>query len=363
MEAKTIIPPVPNPLSTVFSHDHSKEYFNTRALYLSLFNTLPCWICQKSINVKKAQPWFATQYTNEIRETYFNKRCFQHRALAEYDDFIYVLHNGILTHFDSGCQTVEILFSNDEEAMADRLHRELFEFKQQANHRKSISLVVIADGKLDTVNKPINTSKMAIGDHYNDDFISVHQTIHKRLSKKNDKGIVLLHGKPGTGKTSYIRHLITKINKQVFFLPPHMAESITNPDLISLLLEHPNSIFVIEDAENIVMDRQQNGSSAVSSLLNLSDGLLSDCLNIQIICSFNTDISKVDRALMRKGRLIASYEFRELETKKARQLSEKLGFRSNIHRPMTLTDIYNQQEPSFKQAGSTPLGFNFGKAV
>ena len=44
--------------------------------------------------------------------------------------------------------------------------------------------------------------------------LEVHQTIVNRLSKKNDKGIVLLHGKSGTGKTFYIRYLISTLNKK-----------------------------------------------------------------------------------------------------------------------------------------------------
>ncbi len=119
---------------------------------------------------------------------------------------------------------------------------------------------------------------------------------------------------------------------------------------MSTLIENRNSIFVIEDAENIVVDREINGESPVSALLNISDGLLSDCLNIQIICSFNTDISKIDSALMRKGRLIAKYEFKELEVEKAQELSNKLGFNTRIDAPMTLTSIYNQDEKDFLQS-------------
>ena len=127
-----------------------------------------------------------------------------------------------------------------------------------------------------------------------------------------------------------------------------MANAITNPDLISILIDHPNSIFVIEDAENIIIDREKNGHSPVSALLNISDGLLADCLNIQVICSFNTDISKVDNALLRKGRLIAKYEFKELEVQKAQSLSGKLGFVTAIACPMTLSAIYNQEEKDFQ---------------
>ena len=183
----------------------------------------------------------------------------------------------------------------------------------------------------------------------------------RRLSKENDKGLVLLHGKQGTGKTSYIRYLISSLKKKIIFLPLNMAGEITSPNLISVLVENPNSIFIIEDAENIIMDREKNGQSPVSALLNISDGLLSDCLNIQIICSFNTDITKVDTALMRKGRLIAKYEFKELEVEKAQKLSRKLGFDVIINSPMTLTEIYNQEEKDFQQTKKfNQIGFRAG---
>ena len=184
------------------------------------------------------------------------------------------------------------------------------------------------------------------------------ETILRRLRKKGDKGLVLLHGKPGTGKTSYIRHLVTKTKKPVIFLPPNMAASITDPGLMNVLIDNPDSAFVIEDAENIIVDRNRSGSSPVSALLNIADGLLSDCLNIQIVCSFNTDLSRVDAALTRKGRLIAKYEFLELEARKAQALSNKLGFASVVDAPMTLAAVYNQHEKEFPTAAKRgSMGF------
>jgi len=61
---------------------------------------------------------------------------------------------------------------------------------------------------------------------------------------------------------------------------------------------------------------------------------------------------------MRKGRLIATYEFKDLETEKAQSLSQKLGFKTNLNSPMTLTAIYNQEERDFQQTRkNNPIGF------
>ena len=116
---------------------------------------------------------------------------------------------------------------------------------------------------------------------------------------------------------------------------------------MSILIQNPNSVLIIEDAENILMNREDTGNSVVSILLNLADGLLSDCLNLQIICTFNTSISNIDEALLRKGRLIAKYEFGKISAEKAQQLSANLGFQTVITEPMTLAEIYNQSEKQF----------------
>jgi hypothetical protein len=222
-------------------------------------------------------------------------------------------------------------------------------YKQRKLAQKpTIKLLVNSSSGIDTTSMTITKPKLLLEDNYNDDFFPVHKIIFERLSRNNDKGLVMLHGKAGTGKTSYIRYLVSKVKKNVIFLPPNMASAITDPSLMKVLIRNSNSIFVIEDAENLIMDRNSNRCSPVSALLNIADGLLSDCLNIQIICSFNTDLSRVDSALMRKGRLIAKYEFQELEIRKAQDLSNKLGFTTTINEPMTLTAIYNQNECDFK---------------
>jgi len=345
-------------LSEVFA-ERKGSYLNEFTLFIAHFNSIPNFINEIKIDCKKASKWFAETYKSEIRDLYFNKKYYNGSKTAELDDIFYILYDDLLLDFDTNCSTVRFLFRKTEMKKVEEVINGIKKFKERKVKRKpEISLLVATNHGIGTKSLQISKPKLNIEDNYNDDFKDIHQTIIRRLSKNNDKGLVLLHGKPGTGKTYYIRYLISNLKKNVIFLPPNMAGAITNPDLISILIDNPNCIFLIEDAENIVIDREKDGHSPVSALLNISDGLLSDCLNIQIVCSFNTDITKVDSALMRKGRLIAKYEFKELEVEKANMLSRKLGFKNTLNSPMALTAIYNQDEKEFQQDRRyNPIGF------
>ena len=345
-------------LSEIFA-ERNGSYLNEFTLFIAYFNTIPNFINEININCNSANKWFMETYKKEIKDFHFDKRFFNNSKKAELDDIFYILDEDLIVDFDTNQSTVRFLFRKTRIDKVEDIISGIKKFKEKKSRKKpEISLLVNSKLGITTKSLEISKPKLNITDNYNDDFKDIHQTILKRLAKKNDKGLVLVHGKPGTGKTSYIRYLISLLKKDIIFLPPNMAGAITNPDLISILIENPNSVFVIEDAENIVVDRERDGHSPVSALLNISDGLLSDCLNIQVICSFNTDISKVDAALMRKGRLIAKYEFNELEVDKAQMLSQKLGFATSINKPMTLTAIYNQDEKDFQQTGkNNAIGF------
>lgn len=183
--------------------------------------------------------------------------------------------------------------------------------------------------------------------NYNEDFKQINEVIIERLRKKDEKGLVLLHSKPGMGKTSYIRHLINNVdNKRVIYMPPDLTRELSNPDLIPFLSTVPNSIIIVEDAENVLMKRNGQQNQSISNILNLSDGLLSDCLNIQIVATFNTEILNIDEALLRKGRLIAKYEFKELTDDRKSNLAKKLNIPVNKSNS-TLAEIYNSTTPEF----------------
>jgi SpoVK/Ycf46/Vps4 family AAA+-type ATPase len=107
-------------------------------------------------------------------------------------------------------------------------------------------------------------------------------------------------------------------------------------------MDHRNTILIIEDAERVISDREGNGSAAgVSNLLNLTDGILGDCLNIQVIATFNMKRERIDQALLRKGRLIAEHKFDKLSVEETNNLLKHLKKDFVSSEGMVLADIYN----------------------
>ena len=206
----------------------------------------------------------------------------------------------------------------------------------------NLSIVINTSNGLTTFSKKLpNTIYNQL--NYNVDFLPKHEHILKNL-KERKSGLYLFYGLPGTGKSSYIAALTSfvDIGKKFIYLPSTFIGSLDSPDIIKLFLEDDNSIFIIEDAEKLLINRNDNSNSPISALLNLSDGLLGQILNNQIICTFNTDIKNIDPALMRKGRLICAHEFKELTIDRANDLFKYLGNENiKVQSPMVLTDIYN----------------------
>lgn len=219
--------------------------------------------------------------------------------------------------------------------------------EKEEDHKGNFSFITTIHGHFHLKEFKHIGDAVDIENHYNEDFYAFSHRVIEKLQKPKSHGLVLLHGKPGTGKTTYIRYLASQLTKRMIYFPPYMASHISSPELINFLMDQEESILVLEDADNVISKRTGSDSSAISNLLNLSDGLLGQCLHIPVICTFNMMHTELDAALLRKGRLLGMYEFKPLQPAVANRLAEKLAVQTNFTQPATLAELYNIGEENY----------------
>ena len=332
------------------------SFLESKAYYMYVYQKVPCITWIDNVNSQKILQHIKKEYAGAIMGIFQYSKYNRKKKKPLYSTTIILLKDNCMVEL--GNEYCEVLHTHEDYEMAYTLIKEASVFKRREKKKEfEINLISRDSYGLELKSMEIKKTKLDLDMYYEDDFKEVDKVIQERLMKKDDKGIVLLHGLPGTGKTTYLRYLIGKLKKKVLFLSPAVAGSVMNPEFMDLLIDNPNCILIIEDAENIIMDRKISGGSSVSNLLNISDGLLADFLNVQLICTFNNSLTMVDSALMRKGRLIAKYEFGKLSAEKSQRLSNHFGFTNTITKPMTIAEIANPNEKENAMERTEVFGF------
>ena len=275
---------------------------------------------------------------------------------------IYLKKEGLFARVEKSPSETYILYRNGNEVEVEKLTEEFKKFyKKPSLPPNNVYTVAYENGfylnKLPTK----DFSELDILKNYNDDFVTENEIIKKFVEAENESGLMILHGDKGTGKSTYIRHLISSHPEKKFvYIPANLVNMLSQPNFSSFLMTLQDHIIILEDCEEAIKDRKANGSpAAVSLLLNLTDGLLSDGLGLKFICTFNDDVKNIDKALLRKGRLVSKYEFKPLDTDKANALLEELygekfdkgeyEISPTTDKPLSLADIYHFYEASYEK--------------
>lgn len=323
-------------------------------MYVGYFGVIPNLYTFPDIDMEKFHGLFPKEFGEWILGQHVNK-------IADREDWKceikYVLKEKILLEKDD--DEVCVLFQEENSELLQKIFDFTKGLKKEKENKAHINLIIMQPHGLD--NKKIGFTKpdLDLSRSYNDDFGSFHHKMLEILQQDNRSGLHLLYGKPGTGKSTYIRYLCGQVKKEIVFLPGQMAQNLDNIAMTRYLMNNSNCILVIEDAEELIVSRERERNSNLAMILNITDGILGESLGIQIIATFNTDVQNIDPALKRKGRLKSAYEFKALPAEKANLLLQEKNLEFSANGEMTLAEIYNiSEEEQYKSPVRKAVGFH-----
>ena len=333
--------------------NHMMNFYHVQKMYMGYFGKIPSSFIFSDCDVQSFHQKFPEEFGTNILGKHFRRYFEREDHIAE---VIYILKQEIIVEQDPG--EVNVYFQDENSDLLFKVLEFLKGFKKEKPDKAHINLIIMQPHGLDNKKINFNKPKLDLSKSYNDDFISFHRKMLKTLQEENNSGLHLLYGKPGTGKSTYIRYMCGIVKKEIVFLPGQMAQNLDNIAMTKYLMDNPNSVLVIEDAEELIVSRDSQRNSNLAMILNITDGILGESLGIQIIATFNTDVQNIDPALKRKGRLKSAYEFRALSWEKANRLLLEQNVNYSTEEEMTLAEIYNiSEEEQYKSPARKAVGF------
>jgi chaperone BCS1 len=147
---------------------------------------------------------------------------------------------------------------------------------------------------------------------------------YNRTSQPWHRGY-LLHGAPGTGKTSIARALANHFGMPTYYLP--LGDLQEDADLMALVgAIEPRSVLLIEDVDafHAATDRDDEANKvSVAAMLNALDGIWTPHGLVTILTTNHRD--RLDPALIRAGRIDVDEELTPLDEEQASDLAECFG--------------------------------------
>ncbi len=135
---------------------------------------------------------------------------------------------------------------------------------------------------------------------------------------ESDSNILVLIGPPGTGKTSFIRGLLSHAGSDAII--SYDTGILSDDEIFADFMSETEQFMVLEDADTFLASRGKGGNTIMHKFLNVGDGLLST-KGKKIVFSTNLpSIRDIDEALLRPGRCFDILRFDRLSPDDARAI-------------------------------------------
>jgi len=177
---------------------------------------------------------------------------------------------------------------------------------------------------------------------------------------EGEGSLIILAGKPGTGKSSFIKTLMRSWSNWAEFSVLLDPEEVfgSSAAILDLADAAPISgkkrgfrVLLIEDVPPELLTGRAGASSALSRLLSLSDGLLASGMRLITVISTNSEVREISPALLRAGRLRKLVGFRPFL---ATEAADWLAIDGVVpDGEMTIADLYETSRLGHLPEGSS----------
>ena len=220
-----------------------------------------------------------------------------------------------------------------------------------------IEWIYSSDGN--SVNVPLNRDRLPVDEMY--PFLNGEKlTDYYDRFMESSANILLLIGPPGTGKTTFIRGLLSHTESSA--MVTYDAAILEKDYLFARFIEDDTSVMVLEDSDAFLKSRS-DGNTMMHRFLNVGDGLVTTKGKKMIFSTNLPSIRDIDSALVRPGRCFDIVTFDNLTLPQAQTLADKLNVslpakpRGKETEKYSIAEVFHVQQNQPTATANRKVGF------